>query len=128
MKSSTSLQYRIFVCTKRRNAQAPEGSCQNCGSIEVYQAFHAEVKKLNMPNQVEVLASGCLDRCEAGVVVLVCRTHQEMFSWLPKKVRIKLRRILFPNQYLYGKVNANDVPDIVRSHLFRSQPLNSHLI
>jgi predicted metal-binding protein len=126
MKTSRSIQYRVFVCNKRRHSHSPEGSCQNCGSLKVYQAFQEEIQKLNLQDQVEVRTSGCLDRCEAGVVVLICQTHQEKFSWLPKKIRIKLRNILFPNKCLYGNLSGNDVPDIVRSHFLKRQPLKKY--
>jgi (2Fe-2S) ferredoxin len=128
MKPSRSFQYRVFVCNKRRNPNNPEGSCQNCGSLKVYQAFQDQIHKFDLQHLVEVRTSGCLDRCEAGVVVLICQTHHEKFSWLPKKVRIKLRNILFPNKCLYGNINVDDVPRIVHSHFLKRKPLKQYQI
>lgn len=128
MKSAKSIQYRVFVCNKRRHPEDPEGCCQNCGSLAIYQAFQAEIKEQNLQDLVEIRTSGCLDRCEAGAVALICQTQQEKLSWLPTKVRIKLRNILFPNKCLYGNLKVNDVPAIVNSHFLKRKPLKKYQI
>lgn len=128
MKPTKTIKHRVFVCNKRRFPQNQEGCCHDCGSLEVYHSFQAQVKELNLQGEIEVRTSGCLDRCDAGVVVLICQTQREKLSWLPKKVRIKLRKILFPNRYLYGNLNVNDVPALVRSHYIDRRVLKEYLI
>ena len=40
-----SLQYRVFVCTKQRPVDDPEGCCCDAGALEVYQALLTEIQK-----------------------------------------------------------------------------------
>jgi (2Fe-2S) ferredoxin len=128
MKSTKTTQYRVFVCDKQRSPQSLEGCCYQCGSMDIYHAFLQQIKELGLQNEVEVRTSGCLDRCESGVVVLICQTQREKFSWLPKKIRIKLRDFMFPNKSLYGNLNANDIPALVRSHFLNRQVLKKNLL
>jgi len=128
MKSTKTTQYRVFVCNKQRSPQNLEGCCHQCGSMDVYHVFLQQIKELDLQNEVEVRTSGCLDRCDAGVTVLICQTHREKFSWLPKKIRIKLRDFIFPNKSLYGNMNANDIPALVRSHFLKRQVLKKYLL
>ncbi|NJM90325.1 MAG: (2Fe-2S) ferredoxin domain-containing protein [Hydrococcus sp. RU_2_2] len=118
-----SPQYRVFVCTKQRPANAPEGCCCNVGALEIYQAFQAEIDKRQLGDRIEVRRSGCLDCCEAGAIALVYRPHQNEFSWLPTKLRLKLRRWFVPQRCLYGHLTRADIPAIVESHFIKGQAL-----
>ena len=119
----SSPQYRVFVCTKQRHPNASEGCCCKVGALEIYQAFQDEIQRQQLGDRVEVRPSGCLDHCEAGVVALVYQPKHQEFSWLPTKLRLKLRRLLFPNRHLYGHLTGKDVPAIVDSHFVNGQPL-----
>lgn len=112
-----SSKYRVFVCTKERSPNDPEGCCCNAGALDIYQTFQDEVERLELGDRVEIRQSGCLDRCEAGAVAMVCQSQGKIFSWLPTKLRIKLKQILFPNRVLYGHLTSFDVRAIARSHL-----------
>jgi (2Fe-2S) ferredoxin len=116
-------KYRVFVCTKQRDPNAPEGCCHQCGALEIYQAFQKEIEQRQLENQVEIRRSGCLDRCEAGAVALVYQPQRQEFSWLPMKLRLKLRRLLFANKHWYGHLTRADIPAIVDSHFVNGQPL-----
>lgn len=116
-------QYRVFVCTKQRPANAPESCCCNVGALGIYQAFQAEIEKRQLGDRVEVLRSGCLDCCEAGAVALVYQPRQNEFSWLPTKLRLKLQRLFVPQRCLYGHLTRPDIPEIVESHFIKGQPL-----
>jgi predicted metal-binding protein len=70
-----SSKYRVFVCTKQREPNNPEGCCYRCGAMEIYEAFEEEIKQRQLEDVVEIRRSGCLDRCEAGVVVLVSQPN-----------------------------------------------------
>jgi (2Fe-2S) ferredoxin len=108
----TQNKYRVFVCTKQRDFNDPEGSCFHCGGIEIYQAFVDEVKNQKLEDRVEVRQSGCLDRCELGAVALVSQVKKTEPSWLPAKIQ---KRIL-SNKHYYDRLNISDIPEIVESH------------
>lgn len=121
-------KYRVFVCTKKRSPKDPEGCCCNAGASDTYQAFQDEVERLELSDRVEVHQSGCLDRCEAGVVAMVYQSQGKNFSWLPTKLRIKLRKILFPNRVLYGHLTSFDVRAIAQSHFIDGKILKESQI
>lgn len=124
-----NLKYRVFVCTKKRQDDDPEGCCHSCGGIEVFQAFAQEIERKQLGNCVEVRQSGCLDRCESGAVALVYQPAQQELSWLPMKIREKLlKKFPHPSKYLYGDLRHGDVPAIVEGHFQKGQPLKHHLI
>lgn len=114
-----SPKYRVFVCTKKRAADRPESCCCDRGALDVYQAFQDEVDRLGLSDRVEIRKSGCLDRCEAGVVAMVAMVVKPNWglAWLPTKLRVKLRKLLFPNRCLYGNLTINVVRTIAKSHL-----------
>jgi (2Fe-2S) ferredoxin len=118
-----SPQYRVFVCTKQRSVSDPDGCCSNLGGLQIYQAFQAEIAKQQIGDRVQVRKSGCLDCCQAGAVALVHQPQHRAFSWLPSKLRLKLRHFFMPKRFLYGHLTAEDIPAIVRSHFIKGQPL-----
>ncbi|MGL5079437.1 MAG: (2Fe-2S) ferredoxin domain-containing protein [Waterburya sp.] len=116
-------QYRVFVCTKQRSENNPEGCCCNAGALDVYQTFQSEVDRLGISDRVSVRKSGCLDRCEQGAVALVCQSNRLDFAWLPNKLRMKLKKLFFSNRHLYGNLSAEDVKAIAASHLAKGKPV-----
>ena len=60
----------VFVCTNRRADGHPKGSCAVRGSENVLDYLKRRAKALGLP-KVRVNASGCLDRCEHGPVIVV---------------------------------------------------------
>ncbi|MGB8699644.1 MAG: (2Fe-2S) ferredoxin domain-containing protein [Thermosynechococcaceae cyanobacterium] len=125
---SSQLKYRVFVCTKQRHPDDPEGCCHSCGGMEVFQAFQQEIRRKHLENQVEIRSSGCLDRCESGAVALVYQPSQEL-PGLPMKLREKLlKKLPHPTKHMYGSLKHKDIPAIVDSHFIKGQPLKSYLI
>lgn len=58
----------ILVCT---NARGPDrDSCARAGSADLHLELKRRVRDLNLPMRVRVSASGCLDLCAHGPVVL----------------------------------------------------------
>jgi len=114
-----SPKYRVFICTKQRDRNAPERCCHSCGALEIYQAFQEEIEQQQLENQVEIRRSGCLDRCEAGSLALVYQPQRYDPSWLPTKIQRKLAS----NKYWYGRLKHVDIPELVESHLVNGQPL-----
>ena len=124
-----SPKYRVFVCTKQRgDITNPENCCFNCGGVEIYQAFLAEIDRQQLTDRVEIRHSGCLDRCESDAVVAVYRASWHNFAWLPDKIQRKLRKLLFPNRHLYGHLILEDVPAIVEGHFIDGKPLKRYQI
>jgi (2Fe-2S) ferredoxin len=117
-------KYRVFVCTKQRDPDDPEGCCHNCGAMEIYQALQKEIEQRQLKDRVEIRRSGCLDRCEAGVVALVSQPKGYEPSWLPTK----LQRRLVSNKYWYGRLNRADIPELIESHFINGQPLKRYQI
>jgi (2Fe-2S) ferredoxin len=116
-----SNQYRVFVCTKQRSENHPEGCCCNAGALDVYQTFQEEVDRLGISDRVKVRKSGCLDRCEQGAVALVCQSNRLDFAWLPNKLRMKFKKLFFSNRYLYGNLTCDYVKAIAVSHLAKEK-------
>jgi (2Fe-2S) ferredoxin len=109
-------QYRIFVCTKQRPANDPEGCCYSAGALEIYAAFQSEIQQRQLGDRIEVRPSGCLDHCDAGAVALIYQPRRHELAWLPTKVRVKLKRFFTPQRCLYGHLTGTDIPEIVESH------------
>jgi (2Fe-2S) ferredoxin len=124
----SSYEYRVLVCTKKRHPDDPEGCCHSCGGSEIYRAFQEEIKQRGLGDRVQVCQTGCLDRCDAGPVALIYQPKQRDLSWLPMKVRVKLREILFTNKHWYGNFKSANVSAIVESHLLKGKPLKKHQI
>ena len=83
----------LFVCTNRRPADDPRGSCAAKGSEALKDRFK-EVLKARGIKDVRANASGCLDQCAQGCTVVV-----------------------YPDAVWYGHVTPADVEEIVERHL-----------
>lgn len=85
-------RHHIFVCTQEK----PEGvpCCPASGSFGVLQALHRELGVQGLSGDVQVSSCGCLGLCDEGPVM-----------------------ITYPEGVWYRKVKAEDVSEIVSSHL-----------
>ena len=95
-------RYHIFVCTQEK----PEGvtCCPSSGSFGVLQALHRELGSQGLSGDVQVSSCGCLGLCDDGPIM-----------------------ITYPEGVWYRKVKAEDVAEIVSSHL-RSGKVVSRLV
>jgi (2Fe-2S) ferredoxin len=83
----------LFVCVNRRPDGAPKGSCAARGSVELHAALKQKLQAEGLAKvEVRACTSSCLDVCWVGPVVAV-----------------------EPDGYFYGRVTAEDVPEIVAS-------------
>ncbi|OOG46239.1 ferredoxin [Polaromonas sp. A23] len=84
----------IFFCLNQRTGG--EDSCANHKAQEGFDRCKAQVKAagLSGPGKVRVNKAGCLDRCAAGPVAVV-----------------------YPEAVWYTYVDAQDIDEIVESHL-----------
>ncbi len=94
----TYYQRHIFFCLNER----PNGAeaCANHRAQEAFDRCKSLVKAagLSGPGQVRVNKAGCLDRCAAGPVAVV-----------------------YPEAVWYSYVDAQDIDEIVESHLKNGQ-------
>lgn len=65
----------------------------------------SELKKIGLGKEVRANNAGCLDQCEAGVVIVV-----------------------YPEQVWYGGVTIADVAEIVSSHVVGGKPVQRLLL
>lgn len=84
----------IFFCLNKR--ENGENCCADHGAQAGFERCKSRVKALGLagPGKVRVNKSGCLDRCSAGPVAVV-----------------------YPEAVWYTYVDANDIDEIVDSHL-----------
>lgn len=72
--------------------------CKSAGSKEVELAFQREIKNKGLVDEVMVVETGCHGFCEYGPLVIV-----------------------YPEGTFYSRVTAEDVPEIVESHLLKGR-------
>lgn len=94
----TYYERHIFFCLNQRSSG--EDSCANHRAQEGFDRCKAQVKAagLSGPGKVRVNKAGCLDRCAAGPVAVV-----------------------YPEAVWYSYVDAQDIDEIVESHLKNGQ-------
>lgn len=90
----------IFVCENQRPPDNPRGCCAAKGSPELLAVLKKRLKELGLNYRVRANASGCLDACEFGPVVLV-----------------------YPEQIWYGGVKPGDIEEIIQSHIINDRPV-----
>ncbi|MDX5360796.1 MAG: (2Fe-2S) ferredoxin domain-containing protein [Alphaproteobacteria bacterium] len=83
----------IFVCTNRRAEGHPRGCCAEKKSEPLRAYLKARVGEADL-GRVRVNASGCLDRCELGPVLIV-----------------------YPEGVWYTYRSAEDLDEIIQTHL-----------
>ncbi len=84
----------LFICVNERACSSPKGCCFSKGGKAVRDAFKKALAAAKLKGVVRANNAGCLDVCEAGVVVVV-----------------------YPEQVWYGGVCVADVDEIVTQHI-----------
>lgn len=92
-------RHHVFVCTQ----QKPEGvtCCLAGGSVSVLETLQAELGRQKLSDEVQVTACGCLGLCDDGPIMIV-----------------------YPDGVWYRKITAEDVAEIVSSHLGAGQAVS----
>jgi len=90
----------VFICTNRRDADNPKGSCAPKGAEEVKDEFKHLMHERGLKKRMRANAAGCLDQCSHGVTIVV-----------------------YPEQVWYGGVQVSDVAEIVDKHLIGDVPV-----
>ncbi|MGZ5439768.1 MAG: NAD(P)H-dependent oxidoreductase subunit E, partial [Candidatus Aminicenantales bacterium] len=74
--------------------------CVSCGSFKIKEALEKEIKKRNLQDEVQVVATGCNGFCERGPIVMVQ-----------------------PDGIFYQLLKIEDVPHLVEEHLLKGRPV-----
>lgn len=96
--------YHVFICSQKRAAGHPRGSCSEKGCDNLAPAFQQAIIKRGLHNKVSIIQTSCLGPCQVGANVLV-----------------------YPGNVLYGWVQVNDVDSIVDSHLVGGEVVSEKL-
>jgi (2Fe-2S) ferredoxin len=100
-----SLQRHVFVCINERAPDNPKGCCKLRGGVDVRDRLKAELSARGLSKVIRANNAGCLDQCELGVTVVV-----------------------YPEQVWYGRVTADDIPEIVEKHLIGGEVVTRLLL
>lgn len=87
----------IFVCTSSRMTGVAKGFCHTKGALEIIQRFTEKLEEEDITD-VMVSNTGCFGICEKGPIVAV-----------------------YPDNVWYGSVSADDVDEIVESHIMNGK-------
>ena len=60
----------LFVCTNRRDADNPKGSCAAKGSEELVKKLKEAFVKRGAQSRIRTCSSSCLDLCEIGASIV----------------------------------------------------------
>jgi len=93
-------EHHVLVCLNARPPGNPKGSCAEKGSEEVFDRLKAMVKERGLGARVIVNRTSCLKHCSRGITMAV-----------------------YPENVWYSRVTAEDLPEIVESHLELGKPV-----
>jgi len=91
-------RFHLFVCTQPK----PEGvtSCPSRGSLTLLARLEHEIEQRKLHNELQLTTCGCMGMCDEGPMMVV-----------------------YPEGTWYRCVRADDVPEIIDSHLVHGKPL-----
>lgn len=95
----------LFVCTNRRDPDAPRGSCAASGSDEIRALLKGRLKEAGLKSKYRINSAGCLDACEFGPVI-AC----------------------YPSGRWYGNVDASDVDELFEREVLAGEEIERLLI
>ncbi|MGH9803359.1 MAG: (2Fe-2S) ferredoxin domain-containing protein, partial [Blastocatellia bacterium] len=93
-------EQHIFVCTNQRPLENPRGCCDQQGLGSLQLVFKQELSARGLKASVRANRAGCMNQCEHGPTVVV-----------------------YPEAVWYGGVTAEDVPEIIESHIVNRVPV-----
>ena len=94
MSESSFFKHHVFFCLNQRTDG--RASCGDCGAAGAHKYAKQRIKELGLggPGKVRINQAGCLDRCDAGPVLVV-----------------------YPEATWYTFVDNQDIDEIIDSHL-----------
>ena len=94
-------QKHVFICTQKRPEGHPRGCCQDKGVGVILDEFRRQFDERDLYGTYMVTTSGCIGPCDLGPNVLV-----------------------YPEGIMYSSVKAEDVTEIIESHLLGDTPVD----
>lgn len=91
-------KHHVFFCLNKRDAPEACCACHDSEGMREYAKKRVKELKLSGPGQVRINASGCLDRCEEGPVIVV-----------------------YPEEVWYTYVDRSDIDEIIDEHLVKGR-------
>lgn len=92
-------EHHVFCCVNERPAGHERGCCKEKDAEKLRDYMKARAKELGL-NKSRINASGCLDRCELGPVLVV-----------------------YPEGVWYSAKTRADIDEILHSHLVEGRPV-----
>lgn len=89
-----NFKHHVFVCTNRREADNPKGSCAHKNAEAIRDFLKIESHNRGLKREVRVNNAGCLDACAQGPAVVV-----------------------YPEGVWYTVPTVEDAKEIVEQHL-----------
>jgi len=98
-------KHHVFFCTNKRDDGRQ--SCEDCNATAVRMHAKDKVKAagLAVPGGVRINTAGCLNRCDAGPVM-----------------------VIYPEGVWYSYVDEEDVDEIIDSHLINGEVVKRLLV
>ena len=95
-----SFKHHVFFCLNQR--KNGEDCCDHHNAFALFEYAKNRVKELGLsgPGKIRINKAGCLDRCADGSVMVV-----------------------YPEGIWYTFVDAEDVEEIIQSHLVQGRPV-----
>jgi (2Fe-2S) ferredoxin len=91
-------KHHVFFCLNKRDAPEACCACHDSEGMREYAKKRVKELKLSGPGKVRINASGCLDRCEEGPVIVV-----------------------YPEEVWYTYVDKHDIDEIIDEHLVKGR-------
>jgi len=95
-----ALERHLFVCVNERAPDNPKGCCCSKGAPEIRSRLKKLAFDAGLRGRVRINSAGCLDRCEAGVTIVV-----------------------YPEAVWYGGVTTDDVEELFQEHVLAGRPV-----
>lgn len=95
----------IFICCNTREPGSARPCCNPSGQGELRKLFKEKLSARGLKGRVRANLAGCLDQCEHGPNLVV-----------------------YPEAVWYGRVQPEDVDEIIESHILGGRPVARLLI
>jgi (2Fe-2S) ferredoxin len=98
MSQDSYFKHHVFFCCNQR--EPGETCCANHGAVEMQTYAKDRIKELKLKGKgkVRINKAGCLDRCDAGPVLVV-----------------------YPEAVWYTYVDKDDIEEIIQEHLINGR-------
>jgi len=89
-------QKHVFICENERDPSDIRGSCSQKGSVKFREMMKQEIELRGLKGKIRVNKAGCLGTCKQGISM-----------------------VIYPQGIWYGKLNENDLSEIIEKTLLK---------